>query len=227
MALADNALTTVATLAYELGLPEPAAGSPAEKDLERRIAVASKAVEDYCDRRFGRATLTEKVRGMGGQVLMLDRCPVLSITSVTLDGQVVPVAEYECVGVDAAAGLLRTRYGRWANTADWQRGVSPEPLAGTERAAYTVVYVAGYVLPKDAAPGSPSTLPAPLEEACLLTAVASYRAKGRDPSIVSQSLLSASVSYAGSAVNTAIGLGVAGIIPDSAAYMLQPYRRLT
>jgi hypothetical protein len=63
-----------------------------------------------------------------------------------------------------------------------------------------------------------------LEEACLLTCVASYRARGRDQSIVSQSLLSASVTYAGSTVNTGIGRG-GGIIPDNAVALLDLFRR--
>ncbi len=226
MALSANALTTVETLAGELGVVVPASGSAAERDLERRIAVASQAVEDYCGRRFARATLTEKVASKGGQVLVLERYPVVSVTSVTYDGQEVGATEYACDGVDAATGLVRNVYGDWVSTADWQRGAGAEPLAGSERPLYEVVYVAGYVLPKDGTADSPATLPAPLEEACILTAVASYRAKGRDPSIVSESLLSASVSYAGSTVNTAIGRGVAGLIPDAAAFMLQPYRRL-
>lgn len=226
MALVANALTTVATLAAELGIATPAASSAAEADLERRIAVASSAIEKYCGRTFARATVTEQVPGYGTQNLRLSRAPVLSVTSVELDGEPVPVEDYRTPsGTSAQAGFLERAKGTWEWTALESKSPAPEPLAGTERPLYEVVYVGGYVLPKDEVlPGTPRTLPYEVEEACLATCVAIYRAKGRDKSIISESVLSASVTYAGSTANTAIGRGAGGIIPDDVLPLLAPYR---
>lgn len=210
MALPTNALTTVATLAAELGISTPASSSAAEVDLERRISVASDLIEARCGRKFYKGTVTEKVAGYGEATLRLSRYPLVSITSVTLDGTAVDSDSWSATPEqeDADAGLLRHLDGCWEWTARLQGGASPEPRAGTERRLYTVVYVGGYVLPKDHSGPTPRTLPHPLEQACLLEAVASYRAKGRDTSISSEALLSASVSYRdpGAARNPESGL---------------------
>lgn len=221
MALVAYALTTVETLCGELGIAVPAAASAAERDLERRIAVASSAIANYCNREFGTAETTEKVAGFGTLVLQLPRYPVTEVESVTLDGTEVGEESYSCEGDDAKVGFVRSICGGWNDTALFQRATAPEPMAGTEERSYSVTYTAGYVLPKDGA----STLPPEIEEACLLTCVATYRAKGRDPGIASESLLNASVSYVGSTVNTGIGRGLGGIIPDPAVALLAPFRR--
>lgn len=226
MALVANALTTVATLAGELGIATPAASSAAEADLERRIAVASSAIERYCNRTFSKATLTESVAGYGTRYLRLSRPPLLSVTSVTLYGVAVDAEDYAAPsGIEAQAGLLRRVEGSWEWTAHESTSPAPEPLAGTERPLYEVVYVGGYVLPKDEAlPGTPRTLPYEVEEACLRTCVAIYRSKGRDQSIISESLLSASVTYAGSTANSGIGRGLGGIIPDEVLPLIDKYK---
>jgi hypothetical protein len=226
MALSANALTTVATLAGELGISTPSGGSAAEADLERRIAVASDDAEAYCGRPFAKTTVTEKVAGFCGPVLRLSRYPLISITSVALNGSAVASSTWAATpeADDAAAGQLRHLIGAWEWTAGYQEGASPEMRAGTEQRLYAVAYVGGYVLPKDDGVLTPRTLPYQLEEACLLTCVASYRARGRDQNIVSESLLSASVTYAGSTVNTGIGRG-GGIIPDNAAALLDLFKR--
>lgn len=197
MSLPANALTTVATLAAELGISTPASSSAAEVDLERRISVASDLIEAFCGRKFYKGTVTEKVAGFGEATLRLSRYPLVSITSVTLDGIAVDSSAWSATPQqdDADAGLLRHLFGSWGWTAEYQQGAAPELRAGTEQRLYTVVYVGGYVLPKDDSVGTSRTLPHPLEQACLLEAVASYRGRGRDPSIASEALLSASVTY--------------------------------
>src|SRR6478752_1492784 len=195
MALAANALTTVATLADELGIDEPASGSAALRDLERRIAVASSAIGRYCDRIFGAAEYTEAVAGYGTAVLRVAQYPVSEVESVSLDSVALPADSHSCAGQDARVGFVRYLYGTWADTASLQCGGAPEPMAGTEALAYSVAYSAGYVLPKDATEEAPATLPPEIEEACLQECVASYRGKGRDVGIRSETMLGASVSY--------------------------------
>lgn len=231
MSLPANALTTVAMVCAELSLDVPTSGSATEADLERRIAVASDAIERYCARAFGRVVAyVERVPGFGTDALFLSRVPVLSVSAVTYDGDVIPPECYESPpsGADSEAGLLRNVDADapvWAWTA--RCGAWGGKQAGTERRAYAVTYTAGYVLPKDGTDDEPRTLPYDVEHACILTVVSDYQMKGRDQSIVSESVLSASVTYAGSQVNSAIGRGTGGIIPDAAATLLQPYRRTT
>jgi hypothetical protein len=227
VALASYALTTVARLCRRLGIAEPTPGSTAEADLHHEINSASSAIARYCDRSFVKGTVTEKVRGYGNDTLRLSRYPLISITSVSLSGSSVDANAWATTPEqeDAEAGLLRHLTDSWEWTADYQVGASPELRTGTERPSYSVVYVGGYVLPGAATELSPQTLPPELEEACLLTCVAMYRSRGRDQSVLSESLLSASRTYAGSTANTAIGRGLGGIIPDAVVPQLDRFKR--
>lgn len=212
MPLASNALTTVAAVCAELSLAVPTSGSTDEADLEARIAAASDAIARFCSRVFGQQDRTERVEGLGGDVLFVRHAPVTAVASIVHNGEEVPLDEVESPPAegDAESGLVRRLDGCWADTC--------------ARRSYVVTYTAGWVLPKDAATSTPRTLPHDVERACILTVVADYLAKGRDPSIVSESALSASVTYAGSQVNSAIGRGAGGIIPDNAAALLSHYR---
>lgn len=228
MALVANALTTVPTVCSDLGIDVPASGSATEAKIERFIAQGSGAIEGYCDRKLYKGTVTERVKAYGSSILRLSRYPLLSITSVTFDGSAVDASYWDATPQedDAAQGVLRHLTGDWAWTADWdQHAAAPEQRTGTERPLYTVVYVGGYVLPKDDSVGTPRTLPHEIERACILTAVALYRNEGRNQDIVAESVMSASRTYAGSTVNTGIGRGQGGIIPDNALPLLDPHRR--
>jgi hypothetical protein len=225
MALPENALTTVAAVCAELSLPAPTTGSADEADLEGRIAAASDAIEGYCGREFGKVVdFVESVAGHGTDVLMLSRLPLLSVSSVSLDGEAVPVADYEPSPspADGRIGALRRSpiaEELWCWTARLRPGPSYDKQAGTERRAYTVTYTAGYVLPKDATADSPRTLPYDVERACILTVVAGAASKGRDTSITSESVLDASVTYAAPGA----ALGVSGL-PLEAERLLERYR---
>lgn len=217
VALVANALTTVERVCRALGIAVPT--GDALTDLEQQIAQASDAIARYCDRNFLKATVTEKVRGYGSQVLRLSRYPLVSITSVTLDGTAVDSSAWDTTPQedDAARGELRHLTGCWEWTADFDRdSAAPEQRARTERPLYTVVYVGGYVLPG----GSPRTLPYDIERACIQTVVALYRSEGQDRTIVSETVMSASRTYA-----RGTGAGDVGILPADAAQLLERYRR--
>lgn len=227
MALPTNALTTVAAVCGELSLSVPTPGSAEEVDLERRIGAASSAIERYCDRKFAKVVdFVERVPGFGSDVLFLTRVPLLSVAKVEYEGEEVTATEYEATpsDEDAEAGLLRRAYdapGTWEWTALCSRGASGGKQAGAERRAYAVTYTAGYVLPKDDAPDNPRTLPFDVEQACILVVSAGVASKGRDTSVSSETVLSASVSYAAPGAN----LGVSGL-PLEAERLLAPYRRV-
>ena len=225
MALAANALTTVARLSRELRITAPSSGDDLAQ-MEDLISEVSAAVESYCGRSFGRATTTDKLPGYGTPILKLGRYPLVTIGAVLLDGVAVPQEAWATTPEpdDAAAGLLVNIIATWAWTADVTSSAAPEQHPGRERKAYSVTYTAGYVLPKDASPPTtPRTLPYDLERAVLLTCVSEYRSRGRNLSIASESLLSASVSYVQPG---ATDKGAeSGIIPDAAAIILDRYKR--
>lgn len=218
MALPSNALTTVATCALELGLTVDATVTA---DLERRIGVASGLIEKYCGRKFGKWEGTERVAGHGRQFLVLPRYPILSVTLVEYDGVEVPTTEYELLEMDAELGHLRHATSTWQWTALCRAGASYSPQPGTERPLYAVTYSAGYVLPKDDSPETPRTLPFEVEDACIRAVVASRRSKGRDVAVLSESIQSASTSYA----SAADVLGASGL-PLEVEAMLTNFRRL-
>jgi hypothetical protein len=224
MALAANALTTVARLARELQITAPASGD-ALAQMEDLISEVSAAVESYCGRRFAKATLTEAVPSYDTAILLLSRSPLLEVSQVTRDGALVPQAEWATTPEpdDAAAGLLRNLTSSWLWSSDFASSAAPERHPGQERRRYTVTYTAGYVLPKDATNDSPRTLPYDLERAVLLTCVAEYRNRGRNLMVSSESLLSASLTYAqpGSSPKAT----EAGIIPEAAAIILDRYKK--
>jgi hypothetical protein len=219
VALVTNALTTVERVAAALSIAVPT--GDALTNLEQMIAQASDAIEAYCDRTFLKATVTEKVRGYGSPTLRLSRYPLVSITSVSLSGSTIAASSDTWSATpeteDAKQGVLRHLSANWEWTADVDAGAAaPEQRAGTERPLYTVVYVGGYVLPS----GSPRTLPYDIERACLLTAVALYRNEGRNRDILSETVMSASRTYA-----AAPGAGNVGILTPEAAALLDKHKR--
>jgi hypothetical protein len=214
MALASNALTTTATLADELGIT-PAAGDVAR--LERYINQASEAIERFLGRKLQKTTRTEKLAPSGTLRLVLANTPLSSITSIVEDGTTVDSDDYAIE--DAEAGIVVADE-VWGSN-DLVHGIAQDAVRGTGKRDIVVTYIGGYVLPND---GGTRDLPHDIEAACLITAASLYRARGADRRIASEAVGDASVTYGG--VNTAIGRGAGGIIPDEAAVLLQAYRRV-
>jgi len=214
MALAANALTLVATAEGDLSI----ASGGATALLERYINTASMAIEAYCQRLFQKATRTERVAHSRARRLVLRNTPLVSITSITNDGTAVDTGDYEIE--DEAAGLVLGD-SIWVPkdhvVAD---SLAQDVVPGTGERLLTIVYVGGYVLPNDA---GTRNLPYDIEEACLLTVASLYRARGADRRIMSEHVGDFSAGFGG--VNTAIGRGRGGIIPDEAFAALRPYRR--
>jgi hypothetical protein len=222
VALDATALTLVATAEDELGV---SAGTETAR-LERYIHAATAAILQYLNRpAIHYATgIVDSLPGFGTQRLLLSRYPVTSLTSVVIDGTTLASDDYEID--DAAAGIVYRRYG-FASTGMYCPGIVQEDiLPGTEQRLITVTYTAGYVTPQQVVLNGALTrsLPYDIELACLQTVAVLRGGRGRDWSVASESLGAASVSYGG--MNTAIGRGMAGIIPDTAAALLSPYRRL-
>jgi hypothetical protein len=187
-------LTTLSAAAAELG------GTVDTALVQRWIAAASGAIVRHTGRTFARETVTETfwLPRYCVPALRLDRIPVASITSVTVDGAVLDAADYL---IDAGSGLL-TRLSS-DTPADW--------LANK----VVVVYQAGYVLPGAAS----ATLPADIERACIITLAAMSSSQGRDPQLRSE---------AADGIGSQSWLDPRaedGALPQAAATLLAPWRR--
>lgn len=200
MALNASALTLVATVEDELGVD--ALGETTR--LERYIHVASDAIAMYLGRPIHYATDIEETHPLvdGATRLMLERYPVVgAVAAYDGSAELLDVSTYVS---ESATGIL-------SRSAGW--------LTAT-----TVVYSGGWVTPRqvelDAA--LERTLPYDIEHACVMTVVSLRRSKGRDSSVASEAIGPASVSYGG--LNTAIGRGAGGVIPDTALAILNRYR---
>lgn len=162
-----NALTTLQTLKDELGI---GAGENTHDDALGRLAgVATDLIEKFCKRTFLRGTVTsERVAGFGTPRLFLARTPVVSVTSVIIDGTTIDSTTYY-VEDDEQGSLFCSSCWDWTKPDPGPRGFA------TEERKYLVTYVGGYYLP-----GHESrNLPFPIEEACIMAVVGRFRARGK------------------------------------------------
>jgi uncharacterized phiE125 gp8 family phage protein len=208
VALAANALTTLATAKAELGLT-----GTAENDsvLERLINTASDAAERYCRRSFTRATVTsERVKGYGGPRLMVARTPVVSVTSVIINGSTVDATSYYLESPEAGT-LYRDAGWDWTALADAGLVVQ-DAVPGTEEGLYLVTYVGGYQAPNQ---GGTRTLPYDLEQAVLDTVTQLWRNRGKYSSLQTETESQEDATWRGF------------VIPGPARHVLNLYRRIS
>lgn len=141
-AILAYALTNLADVKESLGI----ASSDTTKDnlIIRKINQATRAIENYCGRRFAATTYTDiEYDATNTDVLVLRQRPVISLTSLSIRDTGLNMADFEDIDaelyfVDEDAGLIKlmfTARGRWDR--------------------YKVSYVAGY-----------TTIPEDLAEAC-------------------------------------------------------------
>jgi hypothetical protein len=207
VALASNALTTLATVKAELGIADAVTTHDAR--IERLINAASDAIERHCGRQLSRATVTdERVKGFGTQHLLLARTPIVSVTSVELDDSTVDADSYYIES--AEAGMLFAPDG-WEWTAPFSSGASPSKLVGLEESRYLVTYVGGYQTP---AQGGTRTLPYDLEHACILAVVGQFRDAGKFARIATEQKEKGRKDWS------------SGILPGPSLEILQKYRRI-
>jgi len=271
--IASNALTLLATVKDELGITV----TTYDAVLERMIATISGAIEKFCRRSFSYAAVAnERHRPSGLYTLVLDRTPLVSLTSVTVNDEAVDMGNVTLE--DAGAGVIRRDDLWWRFEPTVARSIAQDPYAGmgepwilanykggyvpqgTTWAASTTFPAGGFVRPvsgtnlnvfQAGASGTthgtteptwpaagltvadngvtwtnvgPRTLPYDLEQACIDGVVSLYRQRGTDGHIASEALGDASVSYR--AVNTAIGTGSGGMLPDHVLAQLAAYRRI-
>jgi hypothetical protein len=159
-------LTTLANVKAELDITD--GGSDAV--LRRYITSASKAAAHYCNRVFAVETVSEAflpghrycAYGQHYAVLQLSRFPLVTVTSVTEDDDLLTVTDDYLV--NSSNGQL-TRVNSGLLPSRWlELGV-------------TVVYSSGY-----------ATVPADLEDAVIRMVTQRYSAKGRDATLKSEEI---------------------------------------
>lgn len=194
--LASNALSTTAALNNELNLNSDSEG-PQDNAVERVINEASDFVARFCDVTFERQDgIVEKVKGYGGNSLRLNRRPILTVTTVAIDGAVIDPTTY--VIEDADRGKLYAAAG-WPSTARRAPGISQGPMPRSEDPQRIVVtYSAGYVTPFQNAQGlfssAARTLPWDLEGAVIRLATMRWRQRGRSAQEVARSFEASGVT---------------------------------
>lgn len=220
MALASNALTTAATVEDELGI---ASGTETAR-LERLINEASAIAESYAGRTFYRDTaIAEKVMGDEGPYIFVARAPINSITSIEFLGSALSTADYE-IHEPNTNGIIYAINGSWARLDINYSDISMTSAKGQQRKAYTVNYDGGWYTPKqeDDAEGT-RNLPYDVERAAIMIVSYLRRSLGRDPSITSETLLGASMSYGGAGSSSSSAHWLRSTIPGAAG-ILNAYR---
>lgn len=154
--LAQNALTTLERFAAMTGLP--IADDATADRLTLLINQASAQVETLIDRKLRKQTYTDNVTATGRQELLLREYPIVAVESVTHRCHELDPSEYD-YSMTGAAGILYRDDG-WTYDG-YPYGLAGDPIAGKRNVV--VRYTAGFVLPKDATPDDPITLPADLE----------------------------------------------------------------
>ena len=200
--LTDSALTTLSAAKSELQIP---AGNTGDDDyLKRQINMASQAFSDATGTKWFYAEAhTESVPAYGGRRLEVsDHLPIDDVDEIRLirafeDLEDTPLDVDAFAIEDADRGWIRRTIGTFRNTAQHVRDINANPRSGTEELTYEVDYSGGYITPKQADDGlGDRTLPWDVEQAVISLVVSRFRGRSRDPSVVRESNLSGSVTYA-------------------------------
>jgi hypothetical protein len=137
----------------------------------------------------------------GGQLLKLKFSPVVTLTSIALDGETVDSNTY--VLTEPEAGIV-FRESHWAYTG--------------HQYSYTATYVHGYNLPDTA---GADTLPHDLQQAALELCKGMWLARQRDPSVTMESVPDVyTVQYGGQGNGGAL----VGALPLNVQELLLPYK---
>lgn len=169
MALIAGAMTTLSDVKAMLGITD----TIQDVRLENLINRVSAMIAHYCDRVFTRSTYAAETHpGTNRQELILRQWPVVSVTSVAVNGTTLAATEYEVKPQDQAMGAIY-KAGGWNQNAAYVTGLTLDTWAvGRD---YSVTYIAGYWMPGDVttAPadphyvvGDPASLPLDLVSLC-------------------------------------------------------------
>lgn len=198
----SEALTTLTTIRSELGLDVE---SEQDALIDQYILEASRAIENYCRAKFAKQTITETLSSPGGKYMQLSRIPVVSITSITLEGVAVDAADY--VLIEPESGIVFAEDG-------WTRTYGAYD--------YSVQYVYGYVLPSFSS--GTINLPPDIELACRMLVKNVWFARSRDGAIRREQVEQVyEVEYKSP---TILATNVNSMFTQEILALLAPYREL-
>ena len=160
----DQLLATVQGAKDLLGI----SGTDQDALLGTILIGASSACSSYCSRVFGSEVVTETTAGSDRHSLVLTRRPLISVSEVRRDDEVVDTDDYQIESDDA--GMLYHLSG-------WSKLTNMRPDY------WAIDYTAGYVLPNHV---GTQTLPGEIEQACLETIKTWYLGRCRDMTIRSE-----------------------------------------
>ena len=132
------------------------------------IQRGSDAVARFCNRVFAQRTVIETLPGPGGQLLKLKFSPIVTLTSIALDGEAVDPDTY--VLTEPEAGIVFCE-SYWAYTG--------------HKYSYTATYAHGYNLPEM---DGTDTLPHDIQQAALELCKGMWLARQRDLSVMMESV---------------------------------------
>lgn len=158
----ETKLTTIERVKQDLSILDTANDAL----LAAKIDEASSDIEAHLARTLSRATLTQTFWGGQGyaEYLVLDRAPVASITSVTVDDVAVDSDEYR---LDGDAGILfRLDSSGYPSVWEWSKSI-------------IVVFAAGFLLPGE----QNRNLPFAIESAAIELVQSFWLSRGRDPMV--------------------------------------------
>lgn len=158
-------LTTLETAKRELGITD----DDQDAHILDQIHAASNAIATYCDRVFGLETVEERFwpdadwgYSMHATSLLLNRTPIVEVTSVSIDGTPLAVSDYR---IDKRVGILYRLGANWPCWYNWW---------GTTD-GIVITYRGGYQLLDG--------IPFAIERACLNMVKEYSAAVGRDPAL--------------------------------------------
>ena len=195
-AATDYDLTTVDAVKITLNLPD----GLQDPFIATLITRASQAISQYCRRVFAKEEVTETIPGTDTARMFLERVPLISVTSVTYDGDAVDAADYAIERHERGTLLMEDKwtlstYGDDIGKPDW-----------------AIRYYAGWVLPNHS---GTRDLPHDVEQACIETVKTWYHARCRDQSLRTEEIVDAwQGTYSGHA------------LPMIAKELLNPWRVL-
>lgn len=211
-------LTELDTVKSELGITD----ASDDTYLTRMINVYSDLFSQLTDRNWTYETdYTERIDIPVGQVRISvsNHVPLDSITSITIDGDVIDAADYEIEDKDL--GFIRMKSGVWENTAYSLGRYITITATGTEMTC-VVEYDGGYVTPKQATddPSLTRSLAYDIEQAVIDAVTFAYHNRGTNQNVSSYSLGDYSESLGSKRVSER-GL------PDSFEAAVSRYRKVT
>ncbi len=219
---ATTLLTTLGTVKAELSITD----ASLDDVLNGIIARASSTIVKECGWPFGVATYLETLKGSNTQYLGLGRIPLVLVTEVVEDSEV--ITDWVVEDQEAAVLFRQIGFGRTTGLRAWglESYTSQYVLAGNPSALrYAVTYRAGYVLPPIVDPfalyGTDDVQPLPgaVEQACLDTVKSWFYSMDLDRNVAQAQVDNVKVQYAQDAQNSTRS------IPDYAWAKLKDYRR--